>query len=120
MALLDHIAQTGTAERHRPWPRVVVAEEGWLQAIDLLAAGRCTLLGLWGEVNMVNMAVMADTFDDFAVLTYTCNNRQYPGVGAKYPPALRLERAIRDLFGLDAGSANDLSTGFAAGDDWPD
>jgi Ni,Fe-hydrogenase III large subunit len=102
MALLDHIAHTGTAERHRPCPRVIVAEEGWLQAIDLLAAGRCTLLGLWGEINAVNMAVMAETFDDFAVLTYTCNSHQYPSVGAKHPPALRLERAVRDLYGLDA------------------
>jgi len=102
MALLDQIISTGTADQHRPWLRAVVAEEGWLQAIDLLAAGHCTLLGLWAESNAVHMAVMAESFDDIAVLTYTCNNRKYPSVGAKHPPALRLERAVRDLFGLNA------------------
>src|SRR5690606_20534416 len=31
----------------------------------------------------------------------------YPSVGAKHPPALRLERAVRDLFGLDAAYSPD-------------
>lgn len=116
MALLDHIAHTGTAERHRPWPRATVADDGWLQAVDLLAAGRCTLLGLWGDANAVHMAMMADGFDDIAVLTFHCNGGKYPSVGAKHPPALRLERAIRDLFGHDAAYSPDarpwLNLGF--------
>jgi Ni,Fe-hydrogenase III large subunit len=53
------------------------------------------------------MALMAENFDDIAVLSYTCKDAQYPSVAARHPPAIRLERAIRDLFGLDAIDAPD-------------
>ena len=107
MALLDNIPHREKAKQHRPWPRVVVTDDGWRQAIDQLAAGRCTLLGLWGDAPDVHMALMAENFDDIAVLSYTCKDAQYPSVAARHPPAIRLERAIRDLFGLDAIDAPD-------------
>ncbi len=107
MALLDTIAHGETVKRHRPWPRAIVTDDGWQQAIDHLAAGRCTLLGLWGDASDVHMALLAETFDDIAVLSYACKNGQYPSVAARHPPAIRLERAIRDLFGLDATGAPD-------------
>ena len=110
MALLDTIMHRDTAKRHRPWPRAAVTDEGWRQAIDHLAAGRCTLLGLWGDAPDVHMALLAETFDDIAVLSYTCKDGQYPSVAARHPPAIRLERAIRDLFGLDATVAPDTRT----------
>jgi Ni,Fe-hydrogenase III large subunit/Ni,Fe-hydrogenase III component G len=107
MALLDTIAHRETAKQHRPWPRVIVTDEGWRQAIDHLAAGRCTLLGLWGDAADVHMALLAESFDDIAVLSYACKGGIYPSVGARHPPAIRLERAIRDLCGLDATGAPD-------------
>jgi Ni,Fe-hydrogenase III component G len=107
MALLDNIPHREKAKQHRPWPRVVVTDDGWRQAIDQLAAGRCTLLGLWGDAPDVHMALMAENFDDIAVFSYTCKDAQYPSVAARHPPAIRLERAIRDLFGLDAIDAPD-------------
>ena len=107
MALLDSIAHKDTAKRHRPWPRVGVSDEGWRQAIDLLAGGRATLLGLWGDAPDVHMALLGEKFDNIAVLTYTCKNGTYPSVGARHPPAIRLERAIRDLFGIEAAGATD-------------
>ena len=107
MALLDSIAHKDTAKRHRPWPRVGVSDEGWRQAIDLLAGGRATLLGLWGDAPDVHMALLGEKFDNIAVLTYTCKNGTYPSVGARHPPAIRLERAIRDLFGIEAAHATD-------------
>jgi Ni,Fe-hydrogenase III large subunit/Ni,Fe-hydrogenase III component G len=107
MALLDNITHRETAKQHRPWPCANVTDDGWRQAIDQLAAGRCTLLGLWGDAPDVHMALMAENFDDIAVLSYTCKDAQYPSVAARHPPAIRLERAIRDLFGLDAIDAPD-------------
>jgi Ni,Fe-hydrogenase III large subunit len=107
MALLDTIAHGEPVKRHWPWPRAIVTDDGWRQAIDHLAAGRCTLLGLWGDAGDVHMALLAETFDDIAVLSYTCKNGQYPSVAARHPPAIRLERAIRDLYGLDAAGAPD-------------
>ena len=49
MAVLDNIKHREKAKQHRPWPRAIVNDEGWRQAIDQLAAGRCGLLGLWGD-----------------------------------------------------------------------
>ena len=43
MALLDQIPHGETVEQHRPWPRVLVGDDGWARAIELLAAGRLHL-----------------------------------------------------------------------------
>ena len=107
MALLDTIAHRETVKQHRPWPRAIVADDGWRQAIEHLAAGRCTLLGLWGDAADVHMALLGERFDDITVLSYACKDGTYPSVAARHPPAIRLERAIRDLFGLDAVGAPD-------------
>jgi hypothetical protein len=96
MALLDSIAHARIVKSHRPWPRAIVAEAGWRQAIGLLAAGRVTLLGLWVEGT-----------SDVTVLTYGCKSGNYPSVAARHAPAIRLERAIRDLYGLEAVDAPD-------------
>ncbi len=102
MSLLENIAYEEEIGRHRPWPRAVVADEGWNNAIDNLARGRCTLLGLWGDAGDVHMALLDEKAGNIAVISYACKDGKYPSVGARHPPAIRLERAIRDLFGLDA------------------
>jgi Ni,Fe-hydrogenase III large subunit len=69
----------------------------WQEAIRCLAAGEVTLLGLWGEPGCMHMAV----FDNgVVVLDLDCPDNHYPSVGALHAPAIRLERAARDLFGL--------------------
>jgi Ni,Fe-hydrogenase III large subunit len=35
-------------------------------------------------------------------VSYASSDGKYPSVGARHPPAIRLERAIHDLFGLEA------------------
>ena len=61
---------------------------------------------------------LLDADGTIAILTYVCKDGKYPSVGARHPPALRLERAIRDLFGLDAMGSPDtrpwLDLGFWA------
>ncbi|MGE0628025.1 MAG: hydrogenase expression protein HypE [Hyphomicrobiaceae bacterium] len=106
MALLDQIPHAEKAAAHRPWPRAAVGEAGWTAAIDLLVGGQCTLLGLWGDDDAVHMALI-DGAADVAVLTYSCRDGRYPSVGAKHAPAIRLERAIGSLFGLEAIGAPD-------------
>jgi len=102
MALIDSIKHRESVKAHRPWPRVVVGDDGWQKAIELLARGRCTLLGLWGDAGDVHMALLDEKAGDIAVVSYACKSGEYPSVAARHPPALRLERAIRDLFGLEA------------------
>ncbi len=76
----------------------LVGTEYWQDAARCLAAGEITLLGLWGEPGRVHMAVFDNTV---VVLSLDCPGGSYPSVGALHAPAIRLERAARDLFGLD-------------------
>jgi Ni,Fe-hydrogenase III large subunit len=91
-------------ESHRPWPRMVVSEDGWRTAIGHLAAGRLTLLALFGEPRMVHMALLDET--GIAVISLACAER-FPSVGRHHPPAIRPERTIHDLIGLQAEGALD-------------
>jgi len=102
MALLERITHTEVTERQRPWPRLIVSEEGWTQAIDLLADGTCSLLGLWGDPPEVHMALLGREPRDLIVISHPCKSGRYPSVAARHPPAIRLERTIHDLFGLAA------------------
>ncbi len=108
MTLLDTIKHHEMAMQHRPWPRAAVTEAGWSQAIEHLATGRCTLLALWADVPSVHMALLAEDFGDIAVISYTCKYGTYPSVSARHAPAIRLERAIRDLSGLEAVGLPDI------------
>jgi Ni,Fe-hydrogenase III large subunit len=93
---------------HQPVPRVVVHPDTWNRATASLAVGELTLLSLWGDAGQVHLAVMQP--EDFAigVLTLPCPDGHFPSVGAAHPPAIRLERAIRDLFGFEPVGAIDL------------
>jgi Ni,Fe-hydrogenase III large subunit len=84
---------------HRPWPRIVVEEEGWRSATDRLAAGLWTLLSLWGDAGAVHMAVFGGR--EIAVITLECPSGRFPSVGARHAPAIRLERALADLYGFE-------------------
>ena len=73
--------------------------ETWRQATRLLSGGQWTLLGLWAEREQVHMAV--DDNGGLGVLSFVCEDNRFPSVGQLHPPAIRLERAIRDLWGLE-------------------
>ncbi len=105
MSVIDIIAGAQIVDGHRPWPRAIVDDAGWQLGIDHLVSGAWTLSGLWGDVGAVHMAVMAD--GEIAVLTYRCRDGRFPSVGAKHPPAIRLERAICSLFGYEPVGAPD-------------
>ncbi len=86
---------------HRPWPRVLVNAASWQRAVDCLADGSVTLLSLWGEPGHAHMALLAGDPPGVAVISIVCPDSQYPSVGVRHTPAIRLERTMRDLFGLD-------------------
>jgi Ni,Fe-hydrogenase III large subunit len=92
---------------HRPWPRVIVSADEWRHASKALKAGKWTLMSLWGDTRAVHMAVLDEATADIAVLTFECQGETFPSVGALHPPAIRLERAIHDLFGLTPVGAID-------------
>ncbi len=99
-ALIDRI-DGSRVEAHRPWPRLVVDEGTWRDIAGQVSAGHWTLLGLWGDGGAVHMCVLDEGTGEIAVATLECPRSQFPSVGALHPPAIRLERALRDLYGLE-------------------
>jgi len=78
----------------------VVDVAKWQEATRQLAAGACSLSGLWGEPGRVHMVVLDEASPAIALHSLDCPDNSFPSVGALHPPAIRLERAARDLFGL--------------------
>lgn len=109
-ALSDLVSAGRPIPGHRPWPRAVISAETWQLATERLAEGGCTLLGLWGEPLAVHMAIGDAAKADICVLTLDCPDHRYPAVSRFHAPAIRLERAAADLFGLEPEGAPDTRT----------
>ena len=94
----------------RPWPRLVVTRDTFRDVASACAAGRVTLLGLWGDAGAspaVHMAVIEHDTGHIALVSLPCPDEIFPSVGALHPPAIRLERAIASLCGLRPEGAPD-------------
>ncbi|HVJ42920.1 MAG TPA: NADH-quinone oxidoreductase subunit C [Dongiaceae bacterium] len=108
MPTLDDILLAGrVVGEHRPWRRSIVSIDVWQFVTRQLADGKWTLLGLWGELAIVHMALLDEIRNQVAVVSLECPAGRFPSVAANHPPAARLERAIRDLFGLIPEGAPD-------------
>ena len=83
------------------WPHAIVDREAWQATAARLQSGELCLLGLWGEPGCVHMALMQSTSNECSVLSLACESGRYPSVGRLHAPAQRLERAARDLYGLE-------------------
>ena len=106
-ALIDIIGAGSRVEKHRPWPRVVVDADIWQRIASELAASRWTLSGLWGDSGAVHMALLDEGKSDITVVSLECPDGRFPSVAQYQAPAIRLERTIRDLFGLEPENAPD-------------
>src|SRR5258708_26629323 len=84
------------------WTRCVVNGEAWQQTAERLRSGECSLLGLWGELGYAHMAVFEMKTGRCDMLSFACEANRFPSIGRLHPPAIRLERAMRDLTGLEA------------------
>jgi len=82
-----------------------VNPDEWRRAVDRLASGELDLVALWGEPGAVCLATAAAGKID--VLALSCPAGVFPSVGAQIPAAIRLERAIADLYGLTPYRAKD-------------
>ena len=101
-SLIDSILEGREILQRSPWPRAVVGAHLWNFVAKELAQGRLSLLGLWAEPSMVHVAIMDEATAEIATVSLDCPDRSYVSIGRRHPPALRLERAANDLFGLAA------------------
>jgi len=106
MALLPHIASGTPVAHHAPWPRFIVSEAAWNAVGLALGRGEGDLLSLWAENDAVHMAVRG-LGETPAVASLPVVADAFPSIGRRHAPAIRLERAACDLFGLSASYAPD-------------
>jgi len=83
------------------WTRSDLSREQWGHTAARLQRGELALLGLWAEPRRAYLAVTEHDTSSFAVLSVACEEGRFPSVGRVHPPAIRPERAIRDLVGLE-------------------
>jgi len=105
-SLLSRLTPVAAA---RQWPRYEVDHAGWDTVGRVLGQGGGDLIGLWAEEGgQVHLALRATNLANPAILTTGVVNRQFPSVGRHHAPAIRLERAIRDLHGyMPAGTPDE-------------
>ncbi|HEX9591094.1 MAG TPA: NADH-quinone oxidoreductase subunit C [Bradyrhizobium sp.] len=101
-SLIDLMLEGRAVQHHGRWPRATVDADLWKFAAGEVARRRWSLLDLWGEPATVHMAIMDEATGEIATVSLDCPDLTFPSVGLHHPPALRLERAINDLFGLSA------------------
>ncbi|VVM07460.1 hydrogenase, group IVf [Methylacidimicrobium cyclopophantes] len=106
-SLRELLRQGALVERHRPWPRAVVDASLWQTAGELLSGESSSLLALWGEPSAVHLSFFDQNSGEAGVMSLPCSGGTFPSIGRLHPPASRLERAIRDLFGLSAQESLD-------------
>jgi Ni,Fe-hydrogenase III large subunit len=116
--LAELLAGQPIVVEHRPWARHRVDPPTWEILGRLLAVGRLDLLGLWGEPEAVHAALFEPATQVLAVVSLDCPNGRFPSLGRLHPPAIRLERTIRDLFGLEPEGLED-ARGWLDHGRWP-
>jgi Ni,Fe-hydrogenase III large subunit len=101
MQTFEELLLRGTAAAGQgPCPRTIVDQEVWLLAAHRLADNRLTLISLWGEANCVHAALLDEQSGETAVVTLDTPAGEFPSMARIHAPAMRLERSIRDLYGL--------------------
>ncbi|HEY7459125.1 MAG TPA: hydrogenase expression protein HypE [Xanthobacteraceae bacterium] len=79
----------------------------WQAFAEALGRGEGELLALFGDEGRVHMIVHDPDTSAVEMLAVAVENGRYPSVGAHHAPAIRLERAIRDLFGYEPEGLKD-------------
>jgi Ni,Fe-hydrogenase III large subunit len=106
--LIDTLEHADNRLGRGPLRRAFVDASTWeALAIELAGNRNWSLLAHWGEPDAVHLALL-DVFDNTtAVATLPCTAKRYPSLGRHHPPAIRLERTIRDLYGLEPENTPD-------------
>jgi Ni,Fe-hydrogenase III large subunit len=109
MLSLRETMRSGREAGHsRPWPRHVVDQTGWLRAIREISKGQGDLLSLWSDGADVHMAILDHESSEIGIVSIDCPEARYPSVAHLHPPAMRLERAIQDIYGISAKGLSDV------------
>ncbi len=100
--LIQLLRANGQEQRaQRGAPRFRINAAMWEELGGRLGKG-LDLMGLWADAQDVHMALFAPDEKDFAIVSLAVEDGAFPSIGARHPAAIRLERAIQDLYGHGA------------------
>jgi len=86
---------------HRGWPRVQVEGGTWRAIGEALREGKVELLAEWGDVQAVHCALFEPATRDVRIASIGTRDGAAPSLAVFHPAAVRFERAIVDLFGIE-------------------
>ncbi len=89
------------------WRSEPVDGAAWEGLAARLGKGETALLGLWAESHCVYLAYLRSDGGGISVARLAAEDHSFPSVARHHLPALRLERAIHDLFSLRAEGTPD-------------
>ncbi|GBD43339.1 Formate hydrogenlyase subunit 5 [bacterium HR40] len=93
---------------HHPWPRFRVDRERWLALRQGLARDRFALLAEFGEPQEVHAILFDGESLALVVASLACPTGRFPSLAVDHLPAVRFERTLRDLVGLEPEGLFDL------------
>ena len=100
ITLMDFLSSGREVQGHRPWPRFQLDARAWRALVERLAAADWALMAEWAEPNEIHVALRDETTGEVAVASHPCPERRFFALGQVRPAAIRIERAIRDVWGL--------------------
>lgn len=83
-----------------PWPRYQVDSAAWSECGNALKAGEADLLALWCDPDEAHLALRTRKAGTPVVCSLALSKHAFPSIGQVHAPAIRLERSIRDLYGI--------------------
>ncbi len=99
-SLLDFLSIGTVVPAARPWPRFRLDGKAWRALVERMDAADWLLLAEWAEPGEVHIALRDEGSGSIAIASRPCPDRRFFAVGQVRPGAIRLERAIHDLWGL--------------------
>ncbi len=107
VTLLEFLSAGQPVVDHRPFPRFRLDGRAWRAMIEQMAAAEWSVMALWGEPDEVHVALRDEETGDIAVASHPCPEHRFHSLARARPSAIRLERAVHDLWGLAPLGAED-------------
>ncbi|MEW5729300.1 MAG: nickel-dependent hydrogenase large subunit [Pseudomonadota bacterium] len=100
VTLLEFLSAGREVPGHKPWPRFQLDARAWRRMVEQMAVSNWEILAEWAEPAEVHVALRGEDTGAIAVASHPCPDHRFFALSQVRPSAIRLERAIRDLWGL--------------------
>jgi Ni,Fe-hydrogenase III large subunit len=100
ITLMEFLSAGREVPGHRPWPRYQLDARTWRRLAEQMTVSNWEILAEWGEPAEVHVLLRGEDSGAIAVASHPCPDGKFFALGQARPSAIRLERAIRDLWGL--------------------